>query len=217
MTDVRLRLLCFPPAGGHAAPYRAWQRDLPQGVEVLPIDPEEGHHEVGDLLAAMLPAVIGLADRPVALFGHSFGALVSYELAFALRDRDLPLTRLIVSGCPAPPLVRALRLPAPATAPDRARLSSWYCLADGYKHAPRPPLDRPISAFGGLDDPLVAPDELRAWKERTIAPLRLRMLPGTHELLRESGAYLLRAIAADLEHDLNRGEAWLKTRSPGPS
>jgi medium-chain acyl-[acyl-carrier-protein] hydrolase len=206
MTDVRLRLLCFPPAGGYAAQYRAWQRDLPPGVEVLPIDLEEGYHDVSGLLASLRPIVIGLAERPLALFGHSFGALVGYELARTLRDWDLPLTRLIVSGCPAPHLARALRLPVPANAPDRARLSYWYSLADGYEYVPRAPLDRPISAFGGMQDPLARPEELRAWEKRTTAGLRLRMLPGSHELLRESSGYVVRAVAADLDHDLNRGE-----------
>lgn len=205
MTADRLRLLCLPAAGAYAAPYRAWQRELPQGVEVLPVDLEEGHDDVGSLLAAMVTAVVEMADRPVALFGHSFGALVGYELARALLDRDLPLTRLMVSGCPAPHLVRPLGLPVPDSASDRARLNAWYSLADSYEYVPQPPLNHPISAFGGTHDPFVRQEELLRWGERTTVNLRLRMLPGSHDLLRESSAYLLRAIAADLTHDVNGG------------
>ncbi|MGH3435917.1 MAG: thioesterase II family protein [Sciscionella sp.] len=207
MTGARLRLLCFPPAGGHAAPYRAWQRELLGDVEVVPVDLDEGHDNIASLLAAMRRTVVGLTDRPVALFGHSFGALMGYELARDLRDRNLPLVRLTVSGSPAPQHARALLLPVPTGAPDPARLDAWYRLADDYRYEPRPPLDRPISVLGGLHDPLVRPGELRAWQERTSAGFRLRMLPGSHELLRESGTYMLRALAADIANDLESGSA----------
>jgi surfactin synthase thioesterase subunit len=87
---------------------------------LLPDEVEEEEHE--DRLIALhkelRPLVQGLAtalrpalDLPVALFGHSLGALLAIELARELRRRRGPLpVHLFVSGRHAPqvadPLVR---------------------------------------------------------------------------------------------------------------
>ncbi|MFD8385636.1 thioesterase II family protein [Streptomyces sp. NPDC059679] len=111
--SARLRLLCFPFAGGGASTYRAWGADLAgSGVEVWPVQlpgRENRRREppVDDLgvLVQQLADAFGpcLGRTPYALFGHSLGALIAYEFARELRRRGLPEpVRLIASAHRAP-------------------------------------------------------------------------------------------------------------------
>ncbi|HEX2091625.1 MAG TPA: thioesterase II family protein [Longimicrobiaceae bacterium] len=108
---VRLRLFCFPYAGGGAAVFRSWSSTLPPEVQLCPVHlPGRGNRFVEppvtrlsvlvDLLAGELAPYL---DIPFAFFGHSMGALVAFELARRLRDESRVLPEyLLVSGRRAP-------------------------------------------------------------------------------------------------------------------
>ncbi len=111
--QARLRLFCFPYAGGGAPLFRNWPDGLP-GVEVWAAQlPGRGSRFREKALTAMPPLVQALAAhfapdedaRPYAFFGHSMGGRLAFELTRALRrqGRMLP-ARLFVSACPAPQL-----------------------------------------------------------------------------------------------------------------
>jgi surfactin synthase thioesterase subunit len=111
MTSPRLRLFCFPYAGGSAAVYRTWPERLPSDVEVCPLRlpgrearlSEKPYTRIGDLVQTVAEALRPLLDLPFALFGHSMGAVAAFELARELRRRHALLpTRLFVSGARAP-------------------------------------------------------------------------------------------------------------------
>jgi surfactin synthase thioesterase subunit len=108
---ARLRLFCFPFAGGGSAFYRAWPNGLPDGVEVCAIRPpgresrlrEQPHVRLESLVAAAADALEPQFDRPFAFFGHSMGGLLAFELTRHLRARAMPLpAHLFVSGYRAP-------------------------------------------------------------------------------------------------------------------
>lgn len=112
---ARLRLFCFPYAGGTALTYRHWPGALPAGVEVCAVQlPGRGNrfHEppYGDLrrlVEAAAPALAPFLDGPFAFFGHSMGALIAFELARHLRrEFGLQPAHLFVSGRRAPQLDR---------------------------------------------------------------------------------------------------------------
>src|SRR5438105_14018756 len=91
----RLRLFCFPFAGGSVSTFVGWPALLPGDIEVwaaqLPGRAARiGEPAIGDMTllldrleAAMAPAL----DRPFALFGHSMGAIIAFELVRRLRRR----------------------------------------------------------------------------------------------------------------------------------
>jgi medium-chain acyl-[acyl-carrier-protein] hydrolase len=92
---ARLRLFCFPYAGGAASVYRAWSAELPQEIEVCPVQlpgregrirepPARSMDELVEAAAEGLSAE--LDGGPFALFGHSMGAVAAYELARRRRD-----------------------------------------------------------------------------------------------------------------------------------
>jgi surfactin synthase thioesterase subunit len=108
---ARLRLFCFPYAGGAAVAYRGWSDRLPGGVEVCPVQlPGRGNRfrepafeRIDALVRAAADGLAPHLDRPFAFFGHSMGALVAFELARELRRRGQALPfGLLVSAHEAP-------------------------------------------------------------------------------------------------------------------
>ena len=65
------------------------------------------------------------------------------------------------------------------------------------------PLDSPMSAFGGLQDPIVSHDDLAAWRNQTRCSFSQRMFPGNHFFLQSAQALLLQAISQDLTQFLH--------------
>lgn len=111
--QARLRLFCFPYAGGGANIYRGWSGRLPPEVEVCPVQlpgretrlREPPLRRMPPLITALAQALEPYLDLPFCFFGHSMGAVVSIELARHLRraQRPQPL-QLFVSGRRAPQL-----------------------------------------------------------------------------------------------------------------
>ncbi|WP_280250198.1 thioesterase domain-containing protein [Nocardia abscessus] len=112
-----LRLFCWPFAGGKAAAYTPWRRELPDWVELCVIElPARQRHlaqtpirRFTDLLDAALARVVPLTDLPFAFFGHSLGALTAYEVARRLPAGIVPRA-LFLGGAVAPHLPRPGRL-----------------------------------------------------------------------------------------------------------
>ncbi|KYF69472.1 thioesterase II family protein [Sorangium cellulosum] len=228
----RLRLFCFPYAGGGASIYSAWWRELPAHTELCAIKlpgrearlSEPPFERLTPLVQALATALDGWLAKPFAFYGHSLGALVSFELARELRRRGAPLPRhLFVSGRRAPhqPISAPLHgLPDDAflawlrrmggtpeevlREPDLLALFLPVLRADvavneAEPFVPGPPLDCPISAFGGDDDERASPADIEAWRELTRGPFRAEVFPGGHFFLRTARAPLLRSISAVLD------------------
>lgn len=128
--QARLRLFCFPYAGGSALNYRAWSEALPTAIEVCPIElPGRGTRIMEPPFAQLIPLVEAIAsslfpyfDKPFAFFGHSMGGLVSFELARLLRKQQRQPIYLFISAH------RAAQIPA--LAPPRHTLPESQFLAE---------------------------------------------------------------------------------------
>src|SRR4051794_9820785 len=117
--DAATRLICLPPAGGGAASFGGWADAMPPAVElgIVRLPGRESRFReplfdrMGPLVDALADAVESHLDRPFALFGHSFGARVAFELTRCLRRRGGPRPVLLcVSACAAPQLLRRERV-----------------------------------------------------------------------------------------------------------
>ncbi len=111
--QARLRLFCFPYAGGSASVYHAWPAALPADVEMVAAQypgratrvREAPCTRLDDLLGGLEAAITPLLDLPFAFFGHSMGATVAHELTRRLLAAGKPAPRhLFVSGRGAPQL-----------------------------------------------------------------------------------------------------------------
>src|SRR5262245_48264798 len=110
----RIRLFCFPYAGGGAATYRRWTELLPPEIEICLVQlpgRERRIHErpmtdMAGIAVLIADAMAQYCDRPFVLFGHSMGAGIAYETALALIRKDCaPL-------CVMPSARRAPHLPS---------------------------------------------------------------------------------------------------------
>jgi medium-chain acyl-[acyl-carrier-protein] hydrolase len=110
---ARLRLLCFPYAGGGASAYRGWGAALPTDVEVCPVQlpgresrlREPPFTRVDPLIRTLADVLEPHLDVAFAFFGHSMGAMIAFELARELRRRGGPLPQhLFAAGRRAPQL-----------------------------------------------------------------------------------------------------------------
>lgn len=112
-SSARLRLFCFPYAGGGASIYRGWGEILPDTIEVCPIQlpgREERLREalftdLETLVQCLVPIIRPFLDKPFAFFGHSMGALIAYVLTQELwREAKLLPAHLFISSSRAPQL-----------------------------------------------------------------------------------------------------------------
>ncbi|WP_449418332.1 alpha/beta fold hydrolase [Phormidium nigroviride] len=112
-TSAKIRLFCFPYAGGGASTYRSWESQLPPEIEVCPIQlpgrenriSEAPITEFTELVEALADVLKPMLDRPFAFYGHSMGGLLAFEVAKSLRDRFglLPI-HLFIGATIAPQL-----------------------------------------------------------------------------------------------------------------
>jgi len=112
-SSARLRLVCFPYAGGGVSAFAGWHKTLPSDVEVgyVQLAGRDGRRReapVSDFRALIDDLTQTLSwndDIPVAFFGVSMGGLVSFELAREFRRRALPLpVHLFICAHRAPQL-----------------------------------------------------------------------------------------------------------------
>lgn len=180
---------------------------------------------VEPLVQAAATALGPYLDRPFAFFGHSMGALVSFELARYLRQHsDLAPQLLVVSGHSAPqvpdpdPPIHSLPEPqfiqklrelngTPDEVLNHAELRQLlvpiiradFTVCETYVYQPEAPFDFPMAAYGGLADSYVPRTALEAWQEHTSAEFSLRMFPGDHFYLNTQRPLLLRTLARELD------------------
>ena len=229
---ARLRLFCFPYAGGGASLYRTWAKRLASSIEVCPVQLPGRENKLGEqpftrlqpLVEAIADALFPLLDTPFAFFGHSMGAIISFELARQLRrDRGLEPEHLFVSGHRAPHLPSleppTFELPEPELVEELRRLNGTpqaalehpellelmlpvlradMAVCQTYEYGDEPALRCPITAIGGLEDVDVSRQRLEAWREHTAAAFKLRMLPGDHFFLHSQQFELLRIISREI-------------------
>ena len=147
------------------------------------------------LASEITDAIAPFADSPFALFGHSLGGLIAFEVARTLRRRGLSTpVRLFASACRAPhlpspfaplhdldedDLLRRVNERYDRSVPKEVleslelrellvpALRADFAALETYQHTPQPPLDCPLTIFGGRHDRTLAGDALEAWAVHT--------------------------------------------------
>ncbi len=214
------RVFAFPFAGAGTL----WCRDWKMCPALLP--GREGRllekplTTMGAVVAALVPAIAPLLDRPYILFGHSMGAGIAFELAHSLiqSGRRTP-SALIVSATKAPRLREVIAEPTedeligqlerlgglPAgTARNRDWMQHVFPalradtqLYRQYAPTRRDPLDIPIFAYCGDADPNISIADMEAWGEQTSQEFKLRVFPGGHFYFQPDAGEMLASMEED--------------------
>jgi medium-chain acyl-[acyl-carrier-protein] hydrolase len=226
--DGRLQLFCFPYAGAGTASFASWQRALPE-IVVRPIRlpgresrlAEPAFTSLHPLVERAAEALAPELEPPFAFFGHSMGAIVSFELARRLRRLGRPGPRLVVVSAERAPHVPLTRPPIyhlpedeflaaierfggtpPAVLAEPELLAlivdtlrADLSITDTYEFTPEPALECPIAIFGGRDDTLVPEAALAGWREHTTRPEGPRLVEGGHFFVHEHRDEFLAELA----------------------
>jgi len=230
--DPAVRLFCLPPAGGGSSEYASWTDAFAEDIEVCPVElpgrqtrwREAPVASVDVLVEQLATAISDELDRPYALFGHSMGSLLAFELIRTLRRRGRTLPRaLFVSGGQAPQLRRTqasihdqpteeltARLKAIGGLPDEVYLEKEllellmptiradFAICETYRYREEPPLPCPIVGLAGAEDRETPPAMMEHWREQTAAGFALRVLPGGHFFLRPERDAVLGVVRSAL-------------------
>jgi surfactin synthase thioesterase subunit len=224
-----VRLFCLPYAGGSASAYRGWPALAPARLEVCPLELPGRGGRIGEppltrlrpLADALAGALAPYAHQPYAVFGHSMGGLLAFEVTRTLRRRGLPLPlHLFVSAAAAPDVPRTR--PPVHWAPDADVLQELrvlggtpkellddeelmelmlptvradFSILETYEYRPERPLPVPLTVFGGTDDPLVPVRDLDGWRDQSSAGARLCLVSGGHFYLHPAAAELMTVMA----------------------
>jgi surfactin synthase thioesterase subunit len=232
--QAKLRLFCFPYSGAAANVFRLWGKSLPPGIGLCPVQVPGRATRLSEpvILSAQAlaqAAVAGLSqelDRPFALYGHSLGGLIAFEVARELRRRggpsplhlfvsarvapQLPLQVAHLHGLPEREFLRRFQErynsihPQVMREPDLLAMLLPTLRADlkvheTYEHQCEPPLAIPISAFGAERDTTVPREQLAPWRDLTTAAFSLRMFAGDHLFIQSEEAAFLAALSDELK------------------
>lgn len=228
----RMRLYCFPYAGGQAGMFMCWQHTLGPSVGVCGVELPGRGTRFGELPLASIDAVVeqiaraleSEAEIPFALFGHSLGGLIAFELTrhLARNARRLPV-HLFISACGSPSrrdtgrklhllpnselLDEVVKFDGTPRAvlenPDLLDvvlpiLRADFRLADEYKYGPAPPLAVPMTVLAGLADRSVAADRIEPWAEESTASTHIVWLDGGHFFVDTHRTSVLRCVGRQL-------------------
>ncbi|GGV40260.1 oleoyl-ACP hydrolase [Kitasatospora herbaricolor] len=207
----RVKLVCLAHAGGSANFYLPLSALLAPEVEVLAIQypgRQDRWHEpvvadIGTLADRITAALRPWTGEPLALFGHSMGAVLGFEIARRLEaGPGRPPLALFASGRRAPSRTRdervhllddddlvaeieALQGTAPGALADpelRALVlpgvRADYRAIETYRCPPGATVATPVTVLIGDRDPRVDVAEAEAWFEHTTAATGLRVFPG---------------------------------------
>jgi surfactin synthase thioesterase subunit len=228
---ARTQLVCFPHAGGSASYFHPVSKALSPAVDVLAVQypgRQDRRHEpmidsVPALASAALAELRPWLDRPTAMFGHSMGAVVAFEIARQLEAEGMEVVGLFLSGRRAPihrrqPTVHLLddagivaelrtmegTFGGMLDDPEVIRMimpsvRNDYRAIETYVYVSGPSLRCPIQVFTGDNDPYGTVDEARDWAGHTDGAFSMKVYPGGHFYLNTHAADVIGRIRQQLD------------------
>jgi len=216
-SDAPFRLICFHSMGVGASLFTSFLLNPPDGYDILAIqtpgrenrNSEAVVESIDELADQIVPQLVPLFDRPLVIWGHSFGGIVASEVIRRLREgHGREPVHFVVTGTVAPHLVHLwqkrevlLKAMVADNSPEYLiSLSRYvddpefiksilplmrrdYPLLKDYRCQPNWTLNCPITAIAARQDDFVYSDEVREWVRHTCGSFRLIEVDGDHWFL----------------------------------
>lgn len=227
------RLFCLPFAGGGASAYRSWVTYFGPTVEVCPIQLpgregrifEPAFTAVDALVATLKKHLSPYLDLPYAMYGHSMGALVTFELAQAIasdgglrnperifvaahRAPQLPLQRTPFIDLSTEAFVEKLKQyggfddeilnNAEMMELILPTLRADFTLCENYQYQASPKLKHPIHVFAGIEDQQTTVESTHGWDQHSDVSVDSTLFTGGHFFLNSCQQDVLKKIRQTL-------------------
>ena len=228
-------LFCFPSAGSSAALFYPWKAELAASqIELISIDyPGRGRRfsepfakSVESLSCDLLPLISAHISptSSYALFGHSLGSIVAFEIAKKLETLPLhPPEKLLISAKHAPNQQPSNKLMS--SQDDQSLISaltdmgglpkellqhrelldiflpiirSDLSLNETYHSPCDDQVNMPIIAFNALEDPMTEPEKLNSWRHFTSTSYRQYNISGNHFYFQQHFAEFIDILITEL-------------------
>lgn len=225
-------LFCFPFSGGTATAFKPWLAHNSEVLEVVPVKlpgretrfKEPAFFDLVDMASAFVDALAPHTNRRYALYGHSMGAIIIFEVVRQIRQRGLPMpVHLFPAAYRSPErpstkkhihhfdddaFLEELRTyeGTPESFFDNPELIEFllpmlkadFSIHETWVYKTQPPLDLPITAFYGKEDPIAPAAEMAPWQAHTSQGFELVQMPGSHFFLNHGRPLVIRKILAKL-------------------
>lgn len=196
--EAGFQLFCFPYAGGMPEIYYSWLSELSEDVELIavqypghiPGSKDKLYTNLKQLAMDVSEIIAFEADKKFAFFGHSMGALIAYEIALQLREREAVLPRHLFLAARNPPHIRPVqpRIHTMTTNEIIKVAMAFNALPEEVLNnevllkliipimkadfemietwevdTEKPPLPIPIHVFAGTHDAIGSPQNMKEW------------------------------------------------------
>lgn len=244
--EESFKLFCLPYAGGSASVYRNWIERLRRIADVRPVEiPGRGVRrretpfvDLRELARVLTQELTSDLEGAFAIFGHSMGATLGFEIALELRRRGRTApTALFVSAARAPHLeasspdywihnlptdkllerLRALNSTATELLDHEElmdlllpHIRADFRAIETYTYIQEAPLDIPIFVFGGAQDKQVSTAQLAEWRQHTASDFSVGLCSGEHLFFLKDSSELLMRLRFAI-HDMKRVRHGIRT------
>lgn len=238
--SARARLLVLPPAGAGPRVYQPWRRLVPEWLELWSVCPPGREARIGErpvetvdeYVEGVANALTELPPLPIAVFGHSMGAYVAWQLAHRIEETEgASLLQLFTSGHRAPSappdrppahlesleglyrLVNQLWGGFPPVVEDDAEtlqhvlrlLRADLRALETHPLPERAPINAPIAVLTGSEDVSVSIRGLEGWRNESRSEVVFRSYPGGHQYLETAWPDVARFVVARVRGRLRAG------------
>lgn len=208
-----IHLICLPFAGGNINSYKGFQKHFSNQYTIITIElPGRGTRiketlltDINEIANDVFSQVYKYLHKPYAIYGHSMGALVGYELCKKIQNENLALPlHLFVSGKSGPSAhlnyEKLHRLPTqefwieikemggvPQVILNEPELMNYFepilkadlKAVEEYSYGNTAMFTFPITAFIGNEEN-ISDENANLWQKETLHPLNFYKFKGNH-------------------------------------
>ena len=215
--EGKITLFCCPFAGGGASVYSSWIKKMEREITVCPIQlpgredriMEKPYNNMKNMLDDVEDVLIKHIKGPYALWGHSMGGKIAYELEKRIELRGKTAKYFFVSGSRIPSIPEPNPIyyfsdekfkkaigrfeGTPKEVLENQELLDFFLpmlradfkMDETYYDKEVTTLRSPIAAFGGSSDREADVEAIKEWSQYTEHSFIYRVFKGGHFYMRE--------------------------------